>query len=297
MKTRIARILAGVLALVLASSLLIGCTGTTEEDGAAPTGTATVTVELSDANRTQFATTMSTLNDADVKDAAKVKAALIAAGMDQALADQIDDLVKAAADKGVTRQQMAQVVTNFRGNTQALAAALGQIQPPASPPAPAPTGTPAPASTPMASAQASCLETSVFVRYMEDARKRFPGNDMQSLHERITALIISMDTEFDKNPNLGYQSQRPDGVIKNPGSAGIAIAYTNNGSSRLTIPVVLDPAAGGIEKNWIPVPGFLDAAQGGSSATNGWGFWRVYTNLEMKSGFRAIRLCQPLNFN
>lgn len=164
------------------------------------------------------------------------------------------------------------------------------------------TGGPAATATPGASATSTavpstparttggtnftCLPTA---RYLELQQQAISGAN--GLHDRISRLIVSMDQEYEAEPSRGYRGG-PGGVIDNPGPAGVAIVWTDTGSSPSFVPQVTDPAkAGDVSKNWLPVEGFIAPS---NIFGSGWGFRRLYTAATMKSGFTAIRLCEAL---
>lgn len=140
--------------------------------------------------------------------------------------------------------------------------------------APAPTGAPI----------AACMPGARFTQLKNAAFSAYP-NDLDA---RITSLIVSMNTEYDTNHNLGYRSERPGMVIENPGA--MTVSWTDLGGSDITLPRITSTAPGGLSANWVPLVGLTKNPAGRPDL--GWGFRAVFTSLEMKTGFTAIRLCE-----
>ena len=180
--------------------------------------------------------------------------------------------------------------------------APGAPAPTAAPPAPQPTTQPAaPTNIPSAPAPSAaptqapapqggdCLDG--FAALMATAKTKFPGEE--KLHDRVSELIELVNQAFNRNPRIGYEF-KPGVTVDNPGSAGVAIVWTDTGDSASKIPTINPSAPGGLAANWIPLEGFAAKAKGGSSMTNGWGFWRLHTSATMQTSGRAARLCQGL---
>lgn len=145
---------------------------------------------------------------------------------------------------------------------------------------------PAPTVAPAAPAADSpvCMPGSRFTQLKDAAFAAYP-NDLDA---RITTLIVSMNVEYDSNPNLGYRSEKPGMVIQNPGV--MSVSWTDLGGSDFTLPRITSTAPGGLTSNWVPLKGLTKSPAGRPDL--GWGFRAVFTSLEMKTGFTAIRLCE-----
>ena len=134
------------------------------------------------------------------------------------------------------------------------------------------------------------LSTARFLEILQISRSENPDN----LDARISKAIDLLNTEFEKDQSRGYRGKTGT-VIDNPGPAGVTVVWTDTKDSSEFIPELIDPSApGGLEKNWIPLDGFAARANSGQSMTNGWGLWKVFTAVRMKTTFTAIRLSDPL---
>lgn len=153
------------------------------------------------------------------------------------------------------------------------------------------TGSPQPptaTSTPTPAPKASCLDTQVFLRLLEQARQADPGDGTQALQARIKSMERALGTEPSR------VEFTPGTVIDNPGPGGLAVVLTDTKDDPSLVPTIASGAPGGIQSNWVPFNGFAARANDGKSTTNGWGIWVLYTAAQMHSNGVIIPLCSPL---